>query len=122
MDYPIGTVLRRPKARGAITHYGIYMGEGRVFEHLPETGERITTFEEFAQDQQVKVVRRLRMPAAELERRVAESREAARDYHFFTNNCEHSVNRIRTGRARSVQSFLLLILCLTLLCALLRLS
>jgi hypothetical protein len=117
MEYPVGAVLRRPKARGTITHYGIHMGEGKVFELLPDHGERIASFEEFSQGQRVKVHRVLRMPQDELRRRVDASREQKRDYHFFTNNCEHAVNRIRTGRARSVQSFLLLILCLTLACA-----
>lgn len=117
MEYPVGAVLRRPKARGTISHYGIYLGEGKVFELLPEHGERIATVEEFAQRKRVNVHRLISMPADELERRVAASREQRREYHFFTNNCEHAVNRIRTGRGRSVQSFLLLILCLTLACA-----
>jgi hypothetical protein len=97
----VGTVLGRPK--GLLEHQGIYLGDGLIFENSPKTGERISTFAEFSQNETVRILTNIKLSAVELYRRVATSLQKKRSYCPVTNNCEQSVNRIATGFAWSWQ-------------------
>lgn len=100
---PIGSVLIRPKAEGFVQHRGIYVGDGNVFDNTPETGERISTFAEFAQGQVVNVERLIPLPTGEIYRRINVALRARRPYHLLNNNCDHTLTRIEQGVPRSPQ-------------------
>ena len=97
--YLSGDVVSRRK--GLAVHKGIAVGNGWIFHNTPFGGERITTEEEFRRGRRLQVERlarreRLRtLQAAECGQR--------RGYNLFTNNCEHTVSRARTGAGNSPQ-------------------
>lgn len=100
----VGDVLERPK--GLFTHQGVCVQtdwQGIWVLHLtPEWGTRLSLLDEFADGKTVTVARKAQtteIPAmvaraqAELERPTA--------YHEGSNNCQHPVSRVVTGKSRS---------------------
>lgn len=96
---PGDTISRR---KGLVKHQGVALGDGRVLHNIPGRGEHISTEAEFSLGRKVSVVQRSR---AEREHALssAASWRASRRYSLFTNNCEHTVNRASSGRAKSPQ-------------------
>ncbi len=108
--YLPGDTLSRRK--GLVRHTGVALGDGRVLHNLPGRGEHISSEAAFGNGQQVQVQRRSR---AQRERALAGARRYdlahnygysqanPRRYHLLSNNCEHTVHRVSSGRARSPQ-------------------
>lgn len=102
-EIPMGATLTRPKFGPFITHFGIYCGDGRVFDSTIPTGPRIVPFADFAQGYSVNVVREPVLPEWELWQRINAEITAGRPYHLLANNCEHVVNRVLFKIATSPQ-------------------
>ena len=96
---PGDTISRR---KGLVMHQGVALGDGRVLHNIPGRGEHISSEAEFSRGRKISVLKRSR---AEREQALASaaSWRASRGYSLFTNNCEHTVNRASTGRAKSPQ-------------------
>ena len=94
-----GDVVSRRK--GLVMHKGIGLADGRVLHNTPFKGEHISSEADFRAGKRLYATRL--EPAARLRAlRVADSVER-RGYHLWKNNCEHTVTRATTGRARSPQ-------------------
>lgn len=97
-DYQPGDIVARRK--GLVMHKGVVLGEGRILHNTPWRGEHVSTEREFRAGRQLRVTRagpRTSQPAP------GGAQHSARRYNLFTNNCEHTVNRVTTGRATSPQ-------------------
>ena len=101
---PVGTLLSRPKLGKLVTHFGIYYGNGQVFENTITAGSRIVSFAEFAQREEVGIVSWPVLADWNLYRRIHAEIAANRPYDFLLNNCEHVVNRVLFGTATSSQA------------------
>ena len=96
--YQPGDIVARRK--GLVMHKGVVLGEDRILHNTPWRGEHVSSEREF------RAGRRLRVTQAG--GRISQSalgrkQEGARRYNLFTNNCEHTVNRVTTGHATSPQ-------------------
>ena len=94
-----GDIVARRK--GLFMHQGIVLEDGRILHNRPGKGEHLSSEQEFRASRRMRVVRRgeqARRPSL-----AAASAQAARSYNLFTNNCEHTVNRLATGQASSPQ-------------------
>ncbi|MEM7079729.1 MAG: hypothetical protein AAF513_13995 [Pseudomonadota bacterium] len=93
-----GDIVSRRK--GLVMHRGISLGDGRVLHNTPFRGEHICSEHEFRAGKSMYVTgvdldeRRRALRALDGERR---------RYNLLTNNCEHTVSRATSGRARSPQ-------------------
>ena len=106
--YLPGDTLSRRK--GLVSHTGVALGDGRVLHNLPGRGEHISSEAEFSNGRPVQVLPRSR---AQRERALSGAHHhdmayhyggtSARRYQLLTNNCEHTVHRVTSGRARSPQ-------------------
>lgn len=98
--YLPGDIVTRRK--GLVMHKGIALGDGRVLHNTPFRGEHISAEMDFLKGRRLRVVPQSR---AARERAVShcEAFGAGRRYNLLTNNCEHTVHRASTGRARSPQ-------------------
>ncbi len=96
--YSAGDILLRRK--GLVMHRGVALGDGRVLHNTPLRGEHIATEAEFSAGKRIYVERG--EPGYRTRART-HADQAARPYNLFTNNCEHTVWRATTGRARSPQ-------------------
>ena len=94
-----GDILLRRK--GLVLHKGIALKNGEVFHNTPLAGEHISSEDHFRSGHRMYVKR---LPAEERRRAVRAARSSQRrNYNLFTNNCEHTVTRARTGEASSRQ-------------------
>ena len=98
---PGDIVLRR---KGPVMHQGIALGDDRVLHNTPRHGEHISSMEDFRRG---KTVRARRLGEKQRARALRHAQDAAkggtRRYNVFRNNCEHTVTRATTGKARSSQ-------------------
>ena len=97
-DYQPGDIVARRK--GLVMHKGVVLGEDRILHNTPWRGEHVSTEREF------RAGRRLRVTQVDPQARQRAQGGAgfhARRYNLFTNNCEHTVNRVTTGRSTSPQ-------------------
>ena len=116
----VGDLLTRPKLLGLVEHYGVWLGFNRVATNTPDMGEHVTSLEDFAAGQRVKVQRTGANPmsvALNAQRVLANPKK----YDPVTRNCEHTASEIIRGVPRSGQ-LLLIAAALLLLVALFRLS
>lgn len=95
-----GEIVSRRK--GLVMHKGVALGDGRVLHNTPLRGEHVSSENEF------RAGRRLYTQSVDSgDRQRALLRlggEApSRKYNLLTNNCEHTVSRVTTGKARSPQ-------------------
>lgn len=96
--YQPGDIVARRK--GLVMHKGVVLEDGRILHNTPWRGEHVSSEREF------RVGRRLRVTAVGSQKRrrvLGAATEGERGYNLFTNNCEHTVNRMTTGRASSPQ-------------------
>ncbi len=103
-----GDIVSRRK--GPFRHIGIVVGDDEILHNTPLRGEHLSSTRAFAKGKGVCV----EYQDTQGRSRVVKSAKAhlesgTRSYNPLTNNCEHTVNRITTGRAHSPQ----LQLCLT---------
>ena len=97
-DYQPGDIVARRK--WLVIHKGVVLGDGRILHNTPWRGEHVSSEREFRAGRRLRVTpldhgtRRQTLNAAN---------DGARRYNLFTNNCEHTVNRVTTGRASSPQ-------------------
>lgn len=98
---PGDIILRR---KGPVMHQGIALGDDRVLHNTPRRGEHISSMEDFRRGKRVRA-RRLdeTQRARALHHAQAATQGGARRYNVFRNNCEHTVTRATTGKARSSQ-------------------
>ena len=94
-----GDVLLRKK--GEVWHFGIYMGNGWVLHNSPEAGERITTYDEYAAGQQVKVHQPDSSGRQQIMQRAWQIVRNPKAYNHLTRNCEHTVYEAIEGIAKS---------------------
>ena len=96
-----GDIVSRRK--GLVMHHGIALGDGRVLHNTPFRGEHICSEDEFRSG------RRMYVANADIDarrrtlQRAHGHHEAGRSYNLLTNNCEHTVSRMTTGRSHSPQ-------------------
>ena len=98
--YQPGDVVARRK--GPVMHKGVVLGEDRILHNTPWRGEHVSTEREFRAGRRLRVTptdRQIREQAVG----AGAAQENPRRYNLFTNNCEHTVNRITTGRPTSPQ-------------------
>lgn len=98
---PGDVVLRR---KGPIMHQGIALDDDHVLHNTPLRGEHISSMKDFRRG---KTVRARRLGETQRQRALHHAKGAAkgdaRRYNLFRNNCEHTVTRVTTGKARSSQ-------------------
>lgn len=95
---PGDIVMRR---KGMVLHKGIALRDGDVFHNTPFAGEHVSTADEFRVGHRLYVQR---LSSEERQRALCTARrDPRRGYNVFTNNCEHTVSRARTGEASSRQ-------------------
>ena len=96
-----GDIVSRRK--GLVMHHGIALGDGRVLHNTPLRGEHICSEDEFRSG------RRMYVSNADIDarRRTLQRAHAhhagGRSYNLLTNNCEHTVSRMTSGRSHSPQ-------------------
>lgn len=98
---PIGSELSVP--RSFYQHKGAYLGDGRVLHNHPERGEEVVTLDQFADGEELTVVQYGVDDVAAFLARVAQTLSNPGCYDFIHSNCDHTVNRLRTGIAKSPQ-------------------
>lgn len=96
-----GDILKKNKQ--GFLHYGIYVGNGLVFQNTPEKGEHDCSFQEFANGQPVTCISISQDKREEVMSRLSQSLSNAKQYNLLFNNCEHTVTRIVVGQAFSPQ-------------------
>lgn len=90
-------ICMRPKDNGFGWHFGTGLSNGLVKDTMPETGKRITTWEDFCAGKQGLIFRPDRGPT---EKGVIEARAVSNlgaGYDGLTDNCEHDMNFCQTG-------------------------
>lgn len=99
-----GDVISRRK--GLVMHKGVVLADGRVLHNTPFRGEHVTTQTEFRAGRRLYVDASARADrSARVSRALHPDKYAhsERSYNLLTNNCEHTVSRVTTGRAHSPQ-------------------
>lgn len=96
-------LVSRPKL-ALLRHMGVMLPDGRVAHCTPERGEHVSTVEEFAAGQDVKI-ERIVMPEQQALtlQRIAATLATPRPYNPVTNNCETFANRSVGEKAESPQ-------------------
>ena len=95
---PGDIVMRR---KGPVMHKGIALDDGRILHNTIFTGEHVSSEQEFRRGRRVRVERLDRTERRNVLR--AAHSDSRRPYNLFTNNCEHTVYRARSGRGDSPQ-------------------
>lgn len=87
-----GDIIYRKKAY-AYNHYGIYVGNNKVFHNTPLKGEHFTTLGEFLNGEKLEI-----QPSTYQEKlKRLENVRAKRNfegYNLFTHNCEHTITSV----------------------------
>ena len=97
-------VVTRPKKSGIGTHWGVTFPAGRVYDYVPGKNLRVTTFQQFADGENVLIVRRIPWHAAPLVRaRLDEIARNPRKYDLLEWNCESFANWLTSGNPSSTQ-------------------
>lgn len=85
-------------------HHGLLMEDGQVLHNTPFQGEHVSSYDDFSKGKHVHHCRTESTAASSTDtERLREAINRGRRYNPFTNNCEHTVNRIVSGQARSSQ-------------------
>ena len=95
----IGNILTRPKL-GFIDHMGVVVADNSILHNTPERGEHISTLDEFAAGEHVKIQRTKVNPFSV----IANSRRIipnAKKYDLFGRNCEHTAYEALHGVPQS---------------------
>jgi lecithin:retinol acyltransferase len=96
-------LISRPKL-GFLRHLGVLLPDGRVAHCTPERGEHLSTVEEFAAGQDVRIERVIPIEQClSTLQRIAQTMAKPSPYHLFTNNCETFANRSIGERAMGAQ-------------------
>lgn len=96
-------VISRRKA-GAFQHIGLQLPDGRVVHCAPGKGEHLSSVEEFADGQDVTIIREV--PPGDHNAtiaRIVAALQSPRPYDVFSNNCEMFANRMTGQKAESAQ-------------------
>ena len=113
-----GDIVSRRK--GLVMHKGVALGDGRVLHNTPFKGEHICSEREFRDGRRMYVDRNTDINRRRLMRQIREDRireertsrgriptqwegDSGRGYNLLTNNCEHTVSRVTTGKSESPQ-------------------
>ena len=86
------------RLKGAVRHWGIYLGFGRVLEIVPQSAPRVVPLEVFADGQTIKVHRSPASERAAILQRAAEVQVNNEPYHWLSNNCQHLKNYVLSGK------------------------
>lgn len=102
-----GDLVSRRKAI-VFQHWGVMLDERNVLHNSPAHGEHVTSIEEFAAGHEIVV-----HPVAPEQRpwvieNACKVLSNPKAYDIFSNNCEHTANRIISGQAYSPQLRLVL--------------
>lgn len=108
MDIEPGDILYR--AKYPATHTGIYLGNGNVFHNMPALGEHISSFNDFSEGKKVTVSKTPDAIRSEVLERLNHSLLNPENYNLFTNNCEHTINKVVFNKKRSDQILILVTL------------
>ena len=96
-------LISRPKL-GFLRHLGVLLPDGCVAHCTPERGEHLSTVEEFAAGQDVRIERVIPIEQCmSALQRIAQAMVMPNAYNLFTNNCETFANRSIGERAVSSQ-------------------
>ncbi len=100
---PFMAVIARRKA-GLLQHVGVLLPDRRVAHCAPAKGEHLSSIEDFANGEDVTIVRVLAASehVATLER-ITEAMRAPKGYHVTANNCEAFANRMTGQKVESPQ-------------------
>jgi hypothetical protein len=115
--YPGARIIARPKLIGVGEHWGVELPNGLVAHHSPE-GEKIVTFDEFAQHRPVKEIKRAD-PAlnTHIMGRAITSVQRPGIYHLFDRNCETYATWLIGEKPHSPQVLGVAILGAVVICA-----
>lgn len=97
----VGDLLYRSK--GIVQHAGVYLGNGQVLHNQPEKGVNITSYSDYAQGENIKVIRTEATDVDLISKRLEEIISSDQDYSLLTNNCEHVAHYLINGRTKSSQ-------------------
>mgnify|MGYP006415144411 FL=1 len=97
-----GDLLHRSK--GIVQHAGVYLGDGQVFHNQPGNGADVTSYEQYANGEIVKVSSSTGIDHELLSERLREIIGKDKRYGFLSNNCEHAANFLILGRSMSPQA------------------
>jgi len=95
----VGDILTRPKFPG-VDHMGVFAGNNLVCHNTPDKGEHISTVQEFADGQPMKV-QRTGADASKTIPRINQRLANPKRYDLFRRNCQHTANEIVYGVAKS---------------------
>lgn len=95
----VGDILMRPKFPG-VDHWGVFAGNNLVCHNTPDKGEHISTIQEFANGQPMKV-QHTGADASKMIPRINQRLANPKRYDLFRRNCQHTVNEIVYGVAKS---------------------
>lgn len=96
-----GDLLYRSK--GIVQHAGVYLGNGQVLHNQPEKGINITSYSDYAQGEDIKVIRTEASDAGLISGRLKDIFSNDQKYSLLTNNCEHIAHYLISGRKKSPQ-------------------
>jgi len=108
MGIELGDILYRSKYPA--THTGIYLGNGNVFHNMPALGEHISSFHDFSEGKKVTVSKIPDAIRSEVLERLNNALSKPESYNLFTNNCEHTINKVVFNKKRSDQILILITL------------
>ncbi|MGB0664265.1 MAG: NlpC/P60 family protein [Pontibacterium sp.] len=97
----MGYLLYRTK--GVVQHAAVYLGNHKVLHNSPSGGVEIISYEEYAQDKEVKVVKTDHLNCEALKARLVLIFEQDLTYSKYLNNCEHIATLLIEGRKYSPQ-------------------
>ncbi len=97
----MGDFLYRTKIM--VEHAGIYLGDGKVIHNQPKVGVTVTTFNEYSEGKEVKVIKANSINKQELRTRIRQVLKSNKPYCLLSNNCEHIASLIYQGTKTSSQ-------------------
>ncbi len=107
--YPIGATLEVDCI--FYKHVCSYLGNNRVLHNHRIRGEEIAFLETFSEGKKISVIDGGVTDIAIFFRRVQNIIDNPKPYKIFSNNCEHTVSKVRDGTASSPQLAGYILLC-----------
>lgn len=101
LNAEFGDLLYRVK--GIVMHVGVYLGKNKVAHNSPDGNVQISSFDEYSENQPVKVVKTDFNNISLLEQRLKEMLSAGNSYNFLGFNCEQFATLLITGKSQSPQ-------------------
>ena len=108
--YPIGTTLEVDCT--FYKHVCSYLGNNRVLHNHRTRGEEVASLEVFSEGKKIFVKDGGVTNIAMFFRRVNNVLANPKPYKIFSNNCDHTVSKVRDGKASSPQLTSYILLCL----------